>query len=206
MASHTFCFSSTDKKHWRESQIINKHNSCLNTKPAIDWDTISTTIKKARTLNWLKLASFSYILFFPHSPINKPIFSADLYNTDTREGSQRGYLWYFNNYKSNSLNCSLKWFDFWNTVYFSTYHTTPVQSMSIVNNKYGSYKLLSVLYSASNVFLIIILMCFISISISTDSNGWTKKQIQTILPHFLKQEITRLNNKCRNLETLRLEP
>ena len=77
--------------------------------------------------------------------------------------------------------------------------------MSIVNNKYGSYKLLSVLYSASNVFLTIIFMCFISISISTDSNGWTKKQIQTILPHFLKQEITRLNNKCRNLNILRLK-
>ena len=132
------------------------------------------------------------------------MFSGHLYNTDTREGSQRGYLWYFYNYKSNSFHCSLKWFNFWNTVNFSTNHTTSVQSMSIVNKNYG--ELLSVLYSASNVFLTIIFMCFISISISTDSNGWTKKQIQTILPHFLKQEITRLNNKCRNLDTLRLEP
>ena len=33
-----------------------------------------------------------------------------------------------------------------------------------------------------------------------------KKQIQTVLPHLLKQEITRLNNKCRNLDILRLEP
>ena len=32
-----------------------------------------------------------------------------------------------------------------------------------------------------------------------------KKQIQTILPHFLKQEITRLNNTCRNLDILRLK-
>ena len=32
-----------------------------------------------------------------------------------------------------------------------------------------------------------------------------KKKIQTILPHFLQQQITRLN-KCRNLHILRLEP
>ena len=33
-----------------------------------------------------------------------------------------------------------------------------------------------------------------------------KKQIQTILPYFLKQEITRRNNKCRNSDILWLEP
>ena len=40
----------------------------------------------------------------------------------------------------------------------------------------------------------------------TDSSGCNEKKIQTILSHFLKQEITRLNNKCRNLDILRLEP
>ena len=32
-----------------------------------------------------------------------------------------------------------------------------------------------------------------------------KKQIKTNLSHFLKQEVTRLNNKCRNLDILRLK-
>ena len=46
MALQTFSFSLTDKKTFRESQIINKHNYRLKTKLAIDWDTFSTTKKK----------------------------------------------------------------------------------------------------------------------------------------------------------------
>ena len=65
-----------------------------------------------------------------------------------------------------------------------------------------SCKLLSVLYSASNVFLIINFPVF-SFHLQTQEAA-IKKQIQTILPHYLKQEITRLNNKCRNLDILRL--
>ena len=65
-----------------------------------------------------------------------------------------------------------------------------------------SYKLLSVLYSASNVFLTVIFMFYFHLQTQV---AVTKKQIQTILPHFLKQEITRLNNKCRNLDILRLK-
>ena len=66
-----------------------------------------------------------------------------------------------------------------------------------------SCKLLSVLYSASNVFLIINFPVF-SFHLQTQEVA-IKKQIQTILPHYLKQEITRLNNKCRNLDILRLK-
>ena len=66
-----------------------------------------------------------------------------------------------------------------------------------------SCKLLSILYSASNVFLIINFPVF-SFHLQTQEAAM-KKQIQTILPHFLKQEITRLNNKCRNLDILRLK-
>ena len=106
---------------------------------------------------------FSCILFFPHFLINEPIFSGHFYITDTGEGSQRSYLWYFYNYKSNSFHCNLKWFNFWNTVNFSTNPTTPVQSMSITNNKYGELQITSILYSASNVFLTVIFQCFLSI-------------------------------------------
>ena len=85
----------------------------------------------------------SCILFFPHFLINETIFSGHFYITDTGEGSQRSYLWYFYNYKSNtcSFHCNLKWFNFWNTVNFSTNHTTPMQSMSITNNKYGELQI-----------------------------------------------------------------
>ena len=44
-----------------------------------------------------------------------------------------------------------------------TYYTTPVQSMSIKNNKYGECRLLSIIYSASNLFLTIIILCLLSI-------------------------------------------
>ena len=56
------------------------------------------------------------------------MLSEHLYNTDTEEGSKRGYLWYF-----DSFLCSLKWFNFLDTVNFSPNYTTPVQSMSITN-------------------------------------------------------------------------
>ena len=111
----------------------------------LSWQLTETPLapqqKKARTLNWLKLALFSCILFFPHFLINWPIFSGHLYSTDTREGSQRGYLWHFYNNKSNSFHCSLKWFNFLKTVNFSTNHTTPVWSMSIINNEYGELQI-----------------------------------------------------------------
>ena len=61
------------------------------------------------------------------------MLSEHLYNTDTEEGSKRGYLWYFYSYKSNSFLCNLKWFNFLDTVNFSPNYTTPVQSMSITN-------------------------------------------------------------------------
>ena len=56
----------------------------------------------------------SCILFFPHFLINE-----------------------------TSFHCNLKWFNFWNTVNFSTNHTTPMQSMSIIiiNNKYGELQI-----------------------------------------------------------------
>ena len=65
-----------------------------------------------------------------------------------------------------------------------------------------SCKLHSILYSVSNVFLIINFPVF-SFHLQTQEAAM-KKQIQTILPHFLKQEITRLNNKYRNLDIRRL--
>ena len=111
----------------------------------LSWQLTETPLapqqKKARTPNWLKLALFSCILFFPHFLINWPIFSGHLYSTETREGSQRGYLWYFYNNKSNSFHCSLKWLNFLKTVNFSTNHTTPVWSMSIINNEYGGLQI-----------------------------------------------------------------
>ena len=65
-----------------------------------------------------------------------------------------------------------------------------------------SCKLHSILYSVSNVFLIINFPVF-SFHLQTQEAAM-KKQIQKILPHFLKQEITRLNNKYRNLDIRRL--
>ena len=76
--------------------------------------------------------------------------------------------------------------------------------MSTVNNKHGELQItFSTLESKQRVPYHYFSVFYFHLQTQVTV---TKKQIQTVLPHFLKQEITRLNNKCRNLDIPRLEP